>query len=72
MPTLFAALLQLSAAFGPAPALAADLDLRLVWKPVRPAELDVLAPIVEDLRSVPVPVVDPFQLGVMVHLSGDF
>lgn len=72
MPTLFAAFLSLSAMTAEAPPVPADVDLRALYKPVRPVEIDVLGPILEDLQGVPVPVPDPFRPGVMVHLSGTF
>ncbi|MCA9610263.1 MAG: hypothetical protein KC619_31925 [Myxococcales bacterium] len=72
MPTLFAAFLSLSAMTAEAPPVPADVDLRALYKPVRPVDLDVLRDIVEDLEGVPVPVPDPFQPGVMVHMSGTF
>lgn len=67
MPTLFAAFLTLSSMFAVAPP-----DLRLVWKPVRPAELNVLEDLLEDLAGVPVPIFDPFQTAITIELHGTF
>ncbi|MCB9592617.1 MAG: hypothetical protein H6719_07785 [Sandaracinaceae bacterium] len=68
MPTLFAAYLSLTSLVAVPP----PVDTRLVWKPVRPAEIDILGDVVEQLEGVPIPIVDPFRPQVMVELHGTF
>ncbi|MBX3274272.1 MAG: hypothetical protein KF729_28655 [Sandaracinaceae bacterium] len=67
MPSLFALYVTLATLTAPPPA-----DLSHVFAPVPAVELDVLGDLVKSFDGVPVPIVDPFQVAVMVEVRGTF